>query len=103
GKLPYHLTATGRRTLNDWLRQPEDEPQPLREEIYVKLLLAGRLANGDVERLLADQRRVYLQRLKDLSGLTRRSRDGGRDDLALLGRARALQTDADLKLICARP
>lgn len=97
GKLPYHLTAAGRRSLDDWLRQPEDEPQQLREEIYVKLLLAGRLANGNVERLLADQRRVYLQRLKDLSGLERRSRDEGRHDLALLVRGAVLHTEADLK------
>jgi DNA-binding PadR family transcriptional regulator len=97
GKLPYHLTATGRRTLDDWLRQPEAEPQQLREEIYVKLLLASRLANGNLDRLLADQRRVYLQRLKDLAGLERQAREQGRDDLVLLMKAAVLHTEADLK------
>jgi DNA-binding PadR family transcriptional regulator len=97
GKLPYHLTAAGRRRLDEWLRQPEAEPQQLREEIYVKLLLAGRLANGNVERLLAEQRRVYLQRLKDLAGLERQSRDEGRHDLALLLRGAVFHTEADLK------
>ena len=97
GKLPYHLTATGRRTLDDWLRQPEAEPQQLREEIYVKLLLASRLANGNLDRLLADQRRVYLQRLKDLAGLERQAREQGRDDLVLLMKGAVLHTEADLK------
>src|SRR5690348_2144855 len=78
GKLPYHLTTAGRHRLDEWLRQPEAEPQQLREEIYVKLLLASRLANGNVEHLLAEQRRVYLQRLKDLAGLERQSHDEGR-------------------------
>jgi DNA-binding PadR family transcriptional regulator len=97
GKLPYHLTTTGRRTLDDWLRKPEAEPQQLREEIYVKLLLASRLANGNLDRLLADQRRIYLQRLKDLAGLERQARGQGRDDLVLLMKGAVLHTEADLK------
>ncbi len=97
GKLPYHLTATGRRTLDDWLSQPEAEPQQLREEIYVKMLLASRLANGNLDRLLVDQRRVYLQRLKDMAGLERRAREQGRDDLVLLVKGAVLHTEADLK------
>ena len=97
GKLPYHLTATGRRTLDDWLRQPEDEPQQLREGISVKLLLASRLANGNLDRLLVDQRRVYLQRLKDLAGLEREAREQRRDDLVLLVKGAVLHTEADLK------
>src|SRR5258708_20187545 len=97
GKLPYHLTATGRRLLDEWLRQPEAEPQQLREEIYVKLLIAGRLANGNVERLLADQRRVYLHRPKHLPRLAPRSRHEARHHLALLVRGAVLHTEADLK------
>jgi DNA-binding PadR family transcriptional regulator len=97
GKLPYNLTGAGRRTLEDWLRQPEAEPQQLREEIYVKLLLVSRLANGGLNSLLAAQRRVYLQRLKDLAGLERRAREQGRDDLVLLVKGAVLHTEADLK------
>ncbi len=51
------------------------------------LLLIIRLANGNLEGLLARQRRVYLQRLKDLGDLQRRARHEGRDDLVLLIRA----------------
>src|SRR6266511_2043592 len=46
GRLPYRLTDEGRKALEDWLAEPESEPQQLREEIYVKLLLASRLARG---------------------------------------------------------
>lgn len=97
GKLAYRLTANGRRALEEWLTKPESEPQQLREEIYVKLLLSTRLADGHIDELLAAQRRVYLQRLKDLSELEERARRDGRDDLVLLYMGAILHTEADLK------
>src|ERR1700674_5953861 len=97
GKLAYRLTEGGRRTLEDWLSRPETEPQQLREEIYVKLLLTTRLANGSLDELLAAQRRVYVQRLKDLSELEEGARRDGRDDLVLLFMGGILHTEADLK------
>ena len=96
-KLAYRLTASGRRTLDDWLSRPESEPQQLREEIYVKLLLSTRLADGRVNELLAAQRRVYLQRLKDLAKLEQEARRAGRDDLVLLFKGAILHTEADLR------
>jgi DNA-binding PadR family transcriptional regulator len=97
GKQAYRVTDVGRRALEEWLAQPETEPQQLREEIYVKLLLGTRLANGRLGELLAAQRRVYLQRLKDLSELEERARRDGRDDLVLLFTGGILHTEADLK------
>jgi DNA-binding PadR family transcriptional regulator len=97
GKLAYRLTKGGRKALDEWLTQPESEPQQLREEIYVKLLLTTRLANGHLDELLAAQRRVYMQRLKDLSALEERARTDGRDDLVLLFMGGILHTEADLK------
>ena len=97
GKLAYRLTANGRRALEDWLTRPESEPQQIREEIYVKLLLGARLADGHLDLLLAAQRRVYLQRLKDLSELEAQARRDGRDDLVLLYVGAILHTEADLK------
>src|SRR6266542_4470942 len=44
GRLPYRLTEAGRKALEAWLAEPESEPQQLREEIYLKLLLAARVA-----------------------------------------------------------
>src|SRR2546423_1130715 len=72
GKQRYGLTESGTAALEEWLHEPEDEPQQLRQEVYLKLLLISRLANGNLEELLARQRRTCLQRLRDLSDLDRR-------------------------------
>jgi DNA-binding PadR family transcriptional regulator len=101
GRLPYRLTEVGSKALQTWLAEPESEPQQLREEIYLKLLLAARVANGDLPALLARQRRVYLQRLKDLAVLEETARSQGRDDLALLYQGAILHTEADLKWVDA--
>jgi DNA-binding PadR family transcriptional regulator len=99
GKLAYELTEQGRDALETWLAQPESGPQELREEIYVKLLLAARVANGDLGPLLSRQKRAYLQRLRDLNRLGDRARKDGRTDLARLVRGALLHTEADLKWI----
>jgi DNA-binding PadR family transcriptional regulator len=101
GRLPYRLTESGRKALEDWLAEPESEPQQLREEIYLKLLLAARVANGDLPALLARQRRVYLQRLRDLAVLEQEAKAQGRDDLVLLYLGAVLHTEADLKWVDA--
>ena len=101
GRLPYRLTEVGRKALETWLAEPESEPQQLREEIYLKLLLAARLADGDLPALLARQRRVYLQRLRDLAVSEETARSQGRHDLALLYQGALLHTEADLKWVDA--
>lgn len=101
GKQAYRLTNEGRSALDQWLAQPEAEPQELRQELFVKLLLIRRLANGNLRDLLVRQRRVYLQRLRDLAELERRMRQEGREDLALLVTGAVLHTEADLKWLDA--
>jgi DNA-binding PadR family transcriptional regulator len=101
GRLPYRLTEVGRKALEAWLAEPESEPQQLREEIYLKLQLATRIAIGDLPALLARQRRVYLQRLKDLAVLEQKAKAQGRDDLVLLYKGAILHTEADLKWVDA--
>jgi DNA-binding PadR family transcriptional regulator len=99
GKQRYELTRDGQTALQECLQTPEDEPQQLRQDIYLKLLLISRLANGDLQGLLARQRRIYLQRLRDLGELESRARSHGRDDLVLLVQGALLHTEADLKWI----
>ena len=99
GKLLYELSESGRKALDEWLDQPDSGPQELREDIYVKLLLAARLANGDLGPLLGRQKRAYLQRLRDLNRLEERARRDGRSDLARLVRGALLHTEADIKWI----
>jgi len=99
GKLAYAITEAGRTALEDWLGQPEENPQQLREDIYVKLLLAGRVANGSIEQILNAQRRVCLQQLHDLGGLEAQARRDGRGDLVLMLKGAILHSEADLKWI----
>lgn len=99
GKLLYEVSDSGRKALAEWLGQPDSGPQELREDIYVKLLLAARLANGDLRPLLSRQKRAYLQRLRDLNQLEDRARKDGRSDLARLVRGALLHTEADIKWI----
>jgi DNA-binding PadR family transcriptional regulator len=97
GKLLYELSPEGEKALDEWLAQPDAGPQQLHEDIYVKLLLATRISNGDLKGMLARQKRAYLQRLRDLNRLEEKARRDGRIDLARLVRGALLHTEADLK------
>jgi DNA-binding PadR family transcriptional regulator len=97
GKQTYELSPKGREALDKWLAEADSGPQQLHEDIYVKLLLATRIANGDLQQMLARQKRAYLQRLRDLNRLEERARRDGRIDLARLVRGALLHTEADLK------
>src|SRR5437870_2400209 len=94
GKLLYELSPEGQKALDEWLAQPDAGPQQLHEDIYVKLLLATRIANGDLHTLLSRQKRAYLQRLRDLNRLEERARRDGRVDLTRLVRGALLHTEA---------
>jgi len=97
GKQSYELSPAGQKALDQWLAEPDSGPQQLHEEIYVKLLLATRIANGDLKGMLARQKRAYLQRLRDLNRLEEGARRDGRIDLARLVRGALLHTEADIK------
>jgi DNA-binding PadR family transcriptional regulator len=97
GKLAYRLTGAGRQNLEEWLEMPEAEPQPMREEVYVKLLLGNRLGNGSLERLLSRQRSVHQQRLKDLAELEDRARRENQRGVVLVLRGAILHAEADLQ------
>src|SRR5256885_13734991 len=64
GKLQYELSPEGHKALDQWLAQPDSRPPPLHEDIYVKLLLAPRLAHRDLKGMLARQKRAPSQRLR---------------------------------------
>jgi DNA-binding PadR family transcriptional regulator len=97
GKLAYQLTPTGRQALERWLSEPEAEPQHLHDDLFIKLMLIRRLANGNMEGLLTRQRRLYLQRLRDLAELEKRARDEDRPDLLLLIKGAVIHTEADIR------
>lgn len=97
GKLAYQVTQAGRQQLAAWLTEPETDPQYLHETLFVKLLLVRRLTKGHLDTLIARQRRVYLQRLRDLAALERQARQEGRHDVGLLLKGAVLHTEADIK------
>lgn len=101
GRQAYEATPSGRAALREWLDDPESQPQLLREEVYVKLLLLARGGNGSLDALINRQRRLYLQRLRDLSDQQRLAERRGNRELALLFKAGQLHTEADLKWLDA--
>jgi DNA-binding PadR family transcriptional regulator len=101
GRQAYGVTTAGREAFAEWLGDPERQPQVLREEVYIKLALLGRHADGRLGQVLADQRRVYLQRLRDLADQERAAQAAGRTELALLFKGALLHTEADLKWLDA--
>jgi DNA-binding PadR family transcriptional regulator len=101
GRQAYRPTEAGRSALAEWLDDPESQPLLLREEVYLKLLLLSRQADGDLGRLLNRQRHVYLQRLRDLADQERDARQRDRSQLALVFKAGRLHVEADLKWLDA--
>ena len=97
GKQDYRITDGGREALHTWLANPNEEPQQLNEEIYVKILLGSRLGNSSLDSLLSGQRRIYLQKIRDLSELEQRARRQSRVVLALLARGAIIHAEAELK------
>jgi len=97
GKQAYRVTEDGRQALHTWLANPKEEPQQLNEEMYVKVLLGSRLGNSSLDGLLSGQRRIYLQKIRDLSELEQRARRQERFDLALLARGAIIHAEAELK------
>ena len=101
GRQAYRPTPAGRSALKAWLDEAEHQPQVLREEVYVKLALLGRHADGRLEHMLDGQRRVYLQRLRDIADQEKAARTSGRTELALLFKGAQLHAEADLKWLDA--
>lgn len=101
GRLSYQATAAGISAFQEWLDDPSWQPQLLRDEVYVKLLLLAREGNGKLNRLLQRQRHLYLQRLRDLAEQEKDARKDPRPHLALLYLAGRLHIEADLKWLDA--
>lgn len=97
GRQTYQTTAAGRSALDEWLEDAEARPEPLREELYMKVLLLGRSPDGRLQRILNRQRHVLLQQLRDLAQHEQSARSEKKEHLALLFRGGRLHTEADLK------
>ena len=72
-KRVYRLTPEGQAALDEWVAQPTPGTR-LRDEFFMKLVLAGRAGIADPRVLIERQRGEYLQALRDLDRLS-----GGRE------------------------
>jgi len=76
-KKVYALTAEGRRELKSWMDMPSVVNLDMRNETCLKLMLARRLANVDVNDVLKIEKRACLGRLHELTQARARAKDDG--------------------------
>jgi DNA-binding PadR family transcriptional regulator len=93
-KRVYRLTAAGRRALEQWLGAPS-APTRLRDDFFMKLVLAHSMGLADPAELIDRQRETYLRALGELERVLA---GGGADGTtALVVEGAALHLEADLK------
>jgi DNA-binding PadR family transcriptional regulator len=95
-KKVYELTPAGHEALRAWLAEPATGPW-LKDDFFMKLVMAGLTDAASQAKLIERQRRVYMQALHDLNAMA--ARFGGNGDVvpSLLIEGAALHLQADLK------
>jgi DNA-binding PadR family transcriptional regulator len=95
-KKVYELTRAGHEELRSWLAAPATGPW-LKDEFFMKLVMAGLTDAADQAALIERQRRVYMEALQELNSLA--ARYGGNPNAvpSLLIEGAALHLQADLK------
>ena len=93
-KKVYRLTQLGRGELEQWSRQEAAGPR-LRDDFFVRLVLAPLAGTATVTELLEQQRLSYYQSLRDIDEELTEHEAGSMPALLLEGAA--LQVQADLK------
>jgi DNA-binding PadR family transcriptional regulator len=66
-KKVYALTERGRQELRDWLAKPAVLDLDLRNETFLKLILAHQLQGFDPRNVLATERRAAFERLHEVT------------------------------------
>lgn len=95
----FEITEAGLAVLGDWLRAASPGPR-IRDEFFMKLILARLAGIADPLDLLGRQREAFLQELRDLNDLALRQETGAGPDAGvtlLLIEGVALHLQADLK------
>ena len=93
-KRVYRLTPEGLQELDRWVADATPSPR-LKDDFFMKLVLARSSGIADPLRLIDRQRGAYLQALRELDDVAA-SLDGD-DTAALLVEGAALHLEADLK------
>jgi DNA-binding PadR family transcriptional regulator len=91
----FEITEAGLRVLHEWLRSAAAAPR-VRDEFFMKLVLARLAGLADPLELIEQQRRAFLQELRDLNdlALNEKPKDGTTE---LLIEGAMLHVQADLK------
>jgi DNA-binding PadR family transcriptional regulator len=94
-KKVYELTADGRDALRAWVDEPGEGPR-VRDDFFVKLILAPMAGLADRMELINLQRRHYLGIMRNLAGLqASTSREDTPGRLLIEGAMLHLQADLD--------
>ncbi|MBB2909901.1 DNA-binding PadR family transcriptional regulator [Streptosporangium becharense] len=93
-KKVYHLTPAGRAALDAWADEPADGLR-VRDDFFMKLVLAPMGGVADRTALIDRQRRHYLALMRDLNEIAGRTDPGDRAALLLVEGA-VLHLKADL-------
>ena len=83
-KKVYALTSEGRRELQAWLETPTALNLDARNETFVKLMLARRLAQSEPLEVLKIEKRACLARLHEVTQARARAREEGESLQAIL-------------------
>ncbi|MBW1596640.1 PadR family transcriptional regulator [Streptomyces sp. JJ38] len=99
-KRTYRLTDAGREAVESWYEETTAEPR-VRDEFFMKLALAPRTGMADPVTLINNQRRQYLNTMRDLSKLAAtEERDNRVAHLLIEGAMLHLQADLDWLELC---
>jgi DNA-binding PadR family transcriptional regulator len=83
-KKVYALTEAGRKVLRGWLAAPTRQDLDLRNEAFLKLMLARRLPDADPLAVLANERRECMERLHEVTGARDQAEKEGSGTATLL-------------------
>jgi DNA-binding PadR family transcriptional regulator len=95
-KKVYEVTPGGQEALRTWIEEPLDGPW-VKDEFFMKLVIARLTGTADVSEMIERQRRVYLQGLHDLNDVARQHHPDLDPVAGLLVEGAALHLEADLK------
>jgi DNA-binding PadR family transcriptional regulator len=93
-KRVYRLTERGQSELEGWVADSTPQTR-LKDDFFIKLVLARAAGIADPVELIDRQRTAYLQALRDLDDVAAQA--GGDEIAALLVEGAALHLEADLK------
>jgi DNA-binding PadR family transcriptional regulator len=93
-KRVYRLTSDGQAELDRWVQDATPSPR-LKDDFFIKLVLARAAGIADPLALIDRQRGAYLQALRELDDVAAQA--NGDSTAALLVEGAALHLEADLK------